>query len=292
MEAPSREIIKELQAATIIDVPHPAGGVQPLAILNVANVPDEDRIRNVQKNIKRDLIRFAQLPRHIARNEPIAIVGGGPSVAKNLEKIKGFKQIWSCGSSHDYLVENGITPTFALACDAMEEQAFHFRKPQEKTTFIIASQCSPKLFEQLKGHKIALWHFRGQIPEEHFNGEETLGWGCMVTIISILLALQMGFQEMHFFGVDCCLDEEKTHAYDVPKDEIDWMRRISGPVYVGELKKKFISTNGLMLQCDEFFRVFSSGNGKYLKGYVYGDGMIAEVIRQSPPEMKQWLEVA
>ena len=284
------ERIKELQAATIIDVSHPVRGTQPLAILNVSNVSDEGRIKHVQANIKRDVMRFCDLPRHVARNEPLALIAGGPSVRKHLKEIKKYNQIWACGSVHDYLVEQGITPSFASACDALPDQLDHFRKPQKKTSYFIASQCDPRLFDMLEGHKIALWHFDGQIPKEHYQGEEAVGWGCMITIISMTLALQMGFQEIHIYGMDCCLDENTTHAYNVPESE--YMRSVSGEVFVGMLQKRFVTTMSLMLQCDEFFRLLKSEFGRYLKCYIHGGGMLAEVIKQSPPEMKRWVEAA
>ena len=36
--------------------------------------------------------------------------------------------------------------------------------------------------------------------------------------------------------------------------------------------------------------VFASDDGRFLKGYVYGDGLWANNIKASPPEMKEWLE--
>ena len=114
----------------------------------------------------------------------------------------------------------------------------------------------------------------------------------MVTIISMTLALQMGFQEMHLFGMDCCLDGNKTHAYDVSDEEMNHIRSTAGEVFVGMLQKKFLTTMSLTLQCDEFFRLLKSDYGQYLKCYIHGGGLLAEVIKQSPPEMKRWVEAA
>lgn len=285
----SLEKIHELHQESIIDVAHPAGGVQPLAILNKANVEEDIRAENVARNMKRDVFRFNDLPLFIKRNEPIAIVGGGPSLPSQIDKIKTFPNILVAGSAHDYLVSQGVTPSFALVCDASDSTIDYYRNPQFHTSYLLASQCSPALFDHLKDHKIAMWHFNGQVDEKHFQGERAIGWGCMVTIVAISIVFHLGFQEFHFFGLDCSMNG-KSHAYEVEQEEQDHIREISGEVFVGEKQTRFISTAGLLLQADEFFRCFKGPDGKYWKAYVYGDGLLAETIRQSPPEMSRWIE--
>jgi hypothetical protein len=265
------------------------GTTFPLSIMNKMHSTQAELERNVSINIKREIFRFLDLPLFHARNEPIAICGGGPSLDDHIEEIKKFAQVMTCGSAHDHVVKCGITPTFACAVDAMEDSKDYFKHPQEKTTFLLASQCHPSLFDQLDGHKIAMWHFLGQVDkQEVFNGERQIGWGCMIGVLAIQLALSLGFQHQHFFGFDGNHRGKKHHAYDVGHHADLILERGIMPVSVNG--RQFHTTTALIGQMENIFDIFRSSDGPYLKGYVHGDGLWAEVIKASPPEMSQWLE--
>lgn len=281
-------------ASSLVDIQWGPEGSErtPLQIITKMHVSQDLLRDNVCVNIKRNLPRFMNLPGILhARKEPIAICGGGPSLDRFADKIKTFKQIMVCGSAHDHVVRLGITPTFAIAVDGIEDAADYFKKPQENTSYLLASQCHPNLFERLSGHKIAMWNFKGQLDDEekYFNGEETINWGCMVGVHSIQMALYLGFQELHFFGMDCSYIEDNHHAYDVG----DYHAQLEANKNVFRVNDKdFNSTTALVSQAEHFFDVFASSDGQYLKGYVYGDGLLANIIKASPPEMKEWLEAA
>ena len=196
----------------------------------------------------------------------------------------------ACGSVHDHLVDLGITPSFAIAVDAMEDAVNWFQKPQEKTSYLLASQCHPNMFERLADHKIAMWHFKGQIDgeEEVFKGEKLINWGVMVGNHSIQMSLFLGFQELHFFGMDASHRNGRHHAYDVGKYH-DHILEQGCQVYTVN-GKEFVSTTALVSQMEHFFDIFASTDGQFIKGYVHNDDLWAEVIKASPPEMSEWLE--
>lgn len=280
-----------------MDVPHPngSGEIVPLQIHCQAGVPENDRSANVRVNIERKTIRFLSLPGLLGeRKEPVAIVGGGPSLKYQLPKIREFKQILAAGSSHDFLVENGIIPTFALVVDPADNTADYYKHPQENTSYLIASQCHPSVFERIEPvakDRIAMWHFKDQIDDKSvFKGENEICWGCMVGIVAIQIALFLGFQHHHYFGMDCSYEGDDTHSYPLGETEhkFIWGQRIEADVG----SKRFLTTTALVMQASQFFDVYESSDGEYLKGTVYGDGMLAEIIRNSPPEMSEWLQVA
>ena len=223
-----------------------------------------------------------------ARNKPIALIGGGASLNSQVDRINGFDHVMTCGSAHDHLIEMGIIPNFALAVDAKVDAVDYFRKPQDITSYLLASQCHPNLYERLAGRKIAMWHFLGQCDDPSvFRGEAQINWGCMVGVLAVQMALYLGFQELHFFGFDCSYVADEHHAYDVGHYH-----------HQVEEKKSVFSTNGkdfhstmaLVSQIEHLYDVFASTDGSYIKGYVYGDGMWANNIKASPPEMRRWLE--
>ena len=276
-------------ASSLVDVPDGKGGLQPLTIITMKHTSDEEIVRNVTANMKRDVFRFMNLPLLRARNEPLAICGGGPSLNQYADKIKEFGQVMTCGSAHDHVVDLGITPTFALAVDAMEDAVNWFQKPQEKTSYLLASQCHPNMYDHLKDHKIAMWHFKGQADDESiFNGEPTINWGCMVGVLSVQTALYLGFQHLHFFGFDCCYLDERHHAYDIGEE---WSKKVDERKDVFSVNgKTFASTTALVSQMEHLFDVFSSPDGAFLKGTIYGDGLWANTIAGSDPRMQEWLE--
>ena len=279
-------------SSSLVDVINDRGEIaSPLTIICKMNSTQDILRRNVLTNIKRDLPRFLDLPGILhARNAPIAICGGGPSLDEHAEEIRKFEFVMACGSVHDHLVDLGITPSFAIAVDSMEDAVNWFQKPQEKTSYLLASQCHPNMFDHLKDHKIAMWHFKGQIDgeEEVFNGEKLINWGVMVGNHSIQMSLFLGFQELHFFGMDASHRNGRHHSYDVGKYH-DHILEQGSQLYTVN-GKEFISTTALISQMEHFFDIFASTDGQFIKGYVHNDDLWAEVIKASPPEMSRWLE--
>ena len=275
-------------ATSLVDIPIDGEG-KPLTIICQMNTTQEKLRENVEINLKRDLPRFLTLPGILhARHQPIAICGGGPSLNDHVDEIKKFTHVMACGSVHDHLVELGITPSFAIAVDGLEDAVKWFQKPQPQTSFLLASQCHPNMFERMKDHKIAIWNFSGQIDDlSVFNGEPQICWGCMVGNHSIPMSLYLGFQELHFFGMDGNHADGRHHAYDVGEHDAVSTRNMAVFSVNG---KEFVSTTALISQMEHFFDIFASTDGKFIKGYVHGDGLWANVIKASPPEMAEWLE--
>jgi hypothetical protein len=284
---------EKMAADSFIDVPDGHGGKKNLALLTRANTDVSHREKNVAINIERPLPRFLSRTDLMAlREEPIAIVAGGPSVKKHLAEISKFKWIMAAGSSHDYLVSEGIVPNFAISTDSKEETGLYYQNPQKGCCYLIASTAPPSLFDALEGYDVQMWHFHEQVDPPHYKGEQSIAWGCMVGVVCIQMALWLGFQEQHYFGYDCCLEPNATHAYDVGEMErADIMGSASiATMGEGENKVEFLTTTALICQMTHFYGVFRGGDGNFLKGYVYGPGMLWENIRRSPPEIKHWLE--
>jgi hypothetical protein len=283
---------------TFLFVPDGNGNIRPMAMAVRANMPVRHREKNVARNIRRPLPRFMQrLDLQILRQDldgkpvPIAIVAGGPSARKHLDEIRKFKWVMAAGSSHDFLVENNIIPTFALTTDSKQETKDYFRRLNPATQYLVASVSPPSLFNRMERRKcqVWIWHFTEQVDPEHYHGEPMCGWGCMVGVVCIQMALWLGFQEQHYFGYDCCVEPESTHAYPVSAEEKAGIWEQVTEATVGEEGTKFLTTTALICCATHFFGVYRSPDGQYLKGYVYGPGMLHDQIRQSPPEMKQWL---
>jgi hypothetical protein len=258
------------------------GQVTPLEIRCVSNADLDVLRRNVETNLKRPLPRFTDRQGFMmARMEPLAIVAGGPSVKALLPRISEFKNILVCGSAHDFLISHGVVPTYALVSDA--NPGGYLSNPQKETTYLLASQCKPEVFDGLASHNIEMWHLRGQVTEteseeaQFFPGERTISWGCTVTLNAVQIAMMLGFQDLHFFGLDSCYAEDATsHAYAGPQE--DQVIRVE----VGPARRAFLTTMGWAAQAEQFFRLVEI-DGQFFHSTIHGDGLIAEMVRQGEP---------
>ena len=104
-------------ASSLVDVTMPGGSSQPLTIITKTHSSQAEVSDNIRANMKRDPIRFMQLPGLLqaARRADRHCRRRCPSLNRYADKIKTFRHVMVCGSAHDHLVSLGIVPTFALA---------------------------------------------------------------------------------------------------------------------------------------------------------------------------------
>lgn len=277
-----------------IDVPRDDGTLVPLKVEAHTIIAPEHLAKNVKMNLGRPLPRFVHRAGFgVPKNEPLAVVAAGPSLNDTYQKILDFKHVLVCGSAHDHLIRLGIVPNYALVCDGGKEDKGNYSLPQKETTYLIASQCDPSLFEHLKDHKVEMWHYRGQCaptPEEErevLNGEPSLSWGSSVTIVAIQICMFLGHQDLHFFGFDSCYgDHGMSHHCTKISGSMEYQKM---PATVGG--KTFISDLALMEQANQFFRI-QEAQHQFLHSTIYGGGLIAEMVRQGDPALQKYVSLA
>lgn len=219
------------------------------------------------------------------RTKKIAIVGGGPSLTSNLDALREFDTIIACGSVHDYLIKNGITPTYATACDPDPIMANYYRNSNISTTYLIATACDKKVFETLKGKNIYLWHCFSDAGAEEFKKIEpdyqAIGGGCTVGLRSISIALMLGYSNLHFFGFDSSLAEnDRTHAYEYT-DESE--KAGLGNTYSLRLgmdgpDKKVFRVAGYQLAQAHHFKLFYEVYHGLFTPTFHGDGLLPDLV--------------
>ena len=183
---------------------------------------------NVVRNKALGLRRIHELPEFRALR-PIAVVGGGPSLVDHLDELRKFRVIIAAGSVHDYLMEQGIIPTYCVVTDADSIMNNYMTKPSRDTTYLIASHCSPSTFDKLAaaGVHVVTFHCGGDpaFNDEYFGeGEFVMGGGCTVGSRAFMIAYTFGYLNIHLFGMDSCLQGEKHHSYessDPEKEKLD-----------------------------------------------------------------------
>lgn len=274
-----------------IDVVDDAGRVNPLTVQTHTIIPAEQLARNIRENLKRPVLRFHARPGGLysVRHGALAIVAAGPSLRETINRVRDFEYVLVCGSAHDYVVRAGIVPTYALVADGGMEDKGNLSLPQQETNYLIASQCDPGLFEHLSGHKVEMWHYkdqcaRGEEEVKLLGGEPSLAWGGSVGVLAISIAMALGFQHLHFFGLDSCYgDFGLAHHCTQIAGAMEGQKTIAK---VG--KHEFISDVGLMEQSNQYFRLVEV-YGKYFHSTIHGGGLIAAMVEEGDPELSEYI---
>ena len=268
----------------------PDGSQHPLHIRQLKWMPDADLDRNVRANIKRPHPRPFDRPDALEiKNEPLAIVAGGPSLSRTLDQLREFKNVLVVASAHDFVSQAGISMTYALIGDGIPTMADYLRYPQKNCTYLLASQLDQKCFDAVEGCPVEIWHYAHQVEPEAFNGERALISGASCTIVAVQAALIMGYQHLHFFGFDCAFEMD-THAYPIT-DNVVHNEVIT--VKVGDEKTPIRTTLSLSTQALCFFEIVRSDDpGRYFHSTIHGGGLIAEMTRQGNAELRQRVAVA
>lgn len=242
-------------------------------------ISDDELKRNIRINIRRNLPQFQP---HEDQDKEVIICGGGPSLEdefKELEELyKSGVKVVSTNGSHDWLMERGIRPSLHVMVDGREFNERFVRNPIPTCKYMIASQCHPKVFDNLKNSQVWIWHAQSSKKEVKILDEFYLkNWypvvsGSTVVLRAMLLVRMLGFEKQHIFGFDSCILNGKHHPYPQQENE--------GDVY------KTVKVNGVEFKCtawqwsqyEDFLR-FTKNLGSNFQLQIYGNGLIATKVR-------------
>ena len=247
-------------------------------------IPLEQRDAQMRENIARYPLRIQPGP---ITQEPIAIVGFGPSLNDTWPEIKKFKYVFSGSGSHKFLVDRGIIPTHHAEVDPREHKIGLMGTPQQGTQYLIASCCHPKLLQHLQGFDIRLWHIHSgdtpqMLPTVFPRGEYILTGGSNVGLRAMVLARFLGFVNMHVFGMDCSMSTEgKSHAEFHPKGS-------KGYYLTNYEGTEYKVTQPLVEYARQFFHELKQMPEVNIT--LYGKGLLqhmAEKKLQKPTDMKK-----
>jgi type II secretory pathway pseudopilin PulG len=81
------------------------------------------------------------------------IVGGGPSLAENMDKIKELRasgvKLVAINNAYQYCLDNGVTPSAFVMVDGRDFNKRFVENVVDDCKYFIASQCDPSVFEEL-----------------------------------------------------------------------------------------------------------------------------------------------
>lgn len=247
--------------------------------------------RNVQLTWDRGIPLITTLPEfNKTKDHPLAIVLGGPSLNQFLDRVARFKSIMVCGSAHDHLIEQGIIPTYAVVSDPQPIHVEFLKRKHPDVTYLMDSRVDPSVFDFLEGHKMVHWNAYGECSEEVVKGKFVFGWGGFTSIKSIAIAIMLGFWDQHFFGMDSCVTTEgTTHAYDYEFDKPEDRRKLHTVMI--ENGRMMRADASMIAQAQQFFKYWEL-HSNYFSPTIYGEGLIAEMIRCGDPAGLKHLALA
>ena len=181
----------------------------PLKITGKCVAEDETLFANMDAAIARGYPQVTEA--QAAKTGAILLVASAPSVKGQLELIKKMKAagspIVAIKGAHDWLIENGVTPDYALAIDPQEHR-IAFYKPQPSVHYMIASQCHPAMFDNLDGYQVTLWHPYVKKGQDRPKKSMLIGGGTTSGLRAISLFYVLGYRQFELFGFDSCNDGE------------------------------------------------------------------------------------
>lgn len=169
----------------------------------------------VKQAIELPIPRVEPWPKGSVREEPIAVVGFGPSLNETWPRLKVFTKIITCSGAHKFLVERGVIPTYHCEVDPRAHKVDLIGEPHKDVEYFIASTCHADVFEHLKAFNTKLWHvFDSEADALRMlpHGEWALTGGCSVGLRAITIARFLGYVNVHIFGMDGNEGESGKHA--------------------------------------------------------------------------------
>tara|TARA_S200002703_G_C3780738_1_gene240563 strand:+ start:673 stop:1449 length:777 start_codon:yes stop_codon:yes gene_type:complete len=181
------------------------GGLKPFRADFHVNNADELK-DNVKNALSLGLPVFTQ-----ALDEPddkrAVICGSSPS----LELLRGSDvRIYAANRAQDYLIDRGIIPDYTVLFDAIDETAKVFQ-PHKEVVYLVASQCSPLVFDVLTGYNVRIWHGWNGNYIHDLTDQQIIYGGCSCPLRAIYLAYLNGCRDFELYGMDSSF-ETRQHV--------------------------------------------------------------------------------
>lgn len=260
-----------------------AGGVVLAATPSVAerlplvcNAPDDLLAHNLRAAMQRKL----PLVNFLEQNDKTAlIVGGGPSLADDLDDIRQRKAdgavIFCLNNAAHYLVERGIVPDALIILDARAFNARFVIGLPKSITLYLAMQCAPETFDAAEGHETWAYH----VPMGGISGmtEERqaafICGGTSVGIRALHLVTVLGFREIHLYGYDSSYEGHEAHSYRQPENDQE-------NVYTATVNgQDFHASAWMIRQADDFQYVAALLVKSGVSVHVHGRGLLPTIAQ-------------
>jgi hypothetical protein len=262
-----------------------------LKLICSLNTDKDELVANIKSSVARKL---PQVWPHQPQETEIGICAGGPSLHSTLDHARdlvsnGGKLI-ACANAMHVLTEAGIQPSGQVILDAKPRNA-EFLRDVPGCTYFVASQAAPVVFDTLEGftagdQRTFIWHAVNS--DEEFSaimdglGEPwcRISGGSTITIRTMQLLKTLGYSKFHLFGFDSCFIDGKHHAYPQPVADDFRVQEI-------DCNGRTFEVAGWMLSQALEFVKYVKLVGDEMKLQIYGDGLIAHMVRTTRAEHQE-----
>ncbi len=158
------------------------------------------------------------------KNVPAVLIAGGPSLDKNISKLKQFKGravLFAVDSVVPMLLDNGIIPDFISSIDPQHVTLKKYSGAdlgQKDISLICSAWVTPRVPFHLPVERV-IWTFGGRPIEQWINtmvgGHKTYIGAGSVAHLNMHVALDMGCDPIILVGQDLAYSDEKDHASNV-----------------------------------------------------------------------------
>jgi hypothetical protein len=222
-----------------------------------------------------DFIKFCDTQKC---DNPIALIGGGPSLNDNIAELKKISHTMACGSAHDHAVKMGINLKWTVLYDPNRIMADYVSSAVDSCTYLISSACDEEVLKKLSGKRNLLWNCHYAGIESDFWGEERKSvfyGGSNVGVMAFLLAFRLGYRNFHMFGFDGHIPKNKSHAYELTDGDSTHFGDVL-EIRIGSPNgKSFFMYPYLLTQLIEMSNVFLKLKD-HIKVKIYGDSPLSE----------------
>jgi uncharacterized Rossmann fold enzyme len=253
----------------------PSLGWMPLQVQGALANSVDDISHNIEHAISIEYIPFNELLG--TKSGAVAIVGSGPSLKTNWQELQNFDgDIIACNASCQFLLEKGIVPTYMFCFDA-DPLVMEFFTPRKDITYLMASRCVPAAFEILKGCKIVVWHAAGDenicsILEKNNKMEPMVAGGSASVTRAMVLAIPMGYKNIHVYGADSSFANGETHIRKSTTNERRMAIKCGGRV--------FEVAPWMTLQVDDLKKLVPLIKYVGVTLFFHGDGLLQHVAKE------------
>ncbi len=244
------------------------------------NTPTETMLANIRANVQRQL---PQVKMYAESPDTAILALSGPSLKTNLRSLKRLTKacpLVTVNGSHDWLIEQGCTPSAHIMLDARDSNADFVRNPIRSCRYLIASQCSPDVFKALEGYDVHIFHCdlgagEDKLLKEYYCGKNyhiVMG-GSTVGLRALMLLRMLGYTKFEIFGFDSCFMGKKHHAFPQALNDKDVKS-----VELEGLGRKFFCAPWMLRQAYEFQELIKHA-GHLFRCRIHGNGLIANMVK-------------
>lgn len=249
------------------------------AILKVeltCNTPDKKLVENLRSCAGRGLplVGLTTVP-----NERLLLMcGSGPSLLKYYDLVSRLwpdHDVMALNGAYKALRSVGCIPKYYCQLDARSVNVNFVENPDENTTFLLASQCAPEMFDALAGQHIQVFHLNTPTTNAVFkNADIYFGGGSTIGTTAIGVGAALGYRSIGILGYDSSYSGGNSHV--LPQEQNATTQTL--PVWIDE--REYLTTAAMAKQVEEF-RPWIKGLEAVFPGIdvrLFGEGLLYDYI--------------